>query len=389
MRYVPTLLLIAVALWSPVFAQVNLPEGFEIVEFGFSEKQTSIPALNDCGQIVYHTGAFTQPATEVYLYDNGRIVQLTNNNVPDVLPHINDAGTIVWTQDFDGFGGGRIMMLRDGEVTELGTATAAQINRRDQVAWSHLWGQTCRAESDIYLYKRGRARLIYSDGLSNQGAAINDHQVIVWTWYDFCAVPYISDILLYSDGRVIKVSNQGRQNVDPHINNPGVVAWMLAHEIYLWENGDVRKVITGRPSGWPSLNDHGDIFFWRWYDERKTFDAWLYRVSRGEPTFHRLTDDQQWDGLGNINNLGETAWWWAVDLRQGPDGGIRFLRRVRTGDSEFDGDIDLVDSGALADCMTGPGRVDRLCDCRFLDIDHDGDVDLADFARFQNAFTGE
>jgi len=388
MRHILLLMFVVGVCCSRALGQVNLPEGFEIVEFAFSEKQSSSPGLNDCGQIVYHKGGATHPETEIFLYDNGRITQLTRNNVSDAFPDINDAGTIVWLQDDDGMAG-TIMVLRDGEITELGRGSSTEINNREHVAWSHFWGKTCRAESDIYLYKRRRPRLIYSDGFSNQGARINDHDQIVWTWKDSCAVPYISDILLYSDGRVIKVSNQGRQNVDPHINNPGVVGWMLDHEIYLWENGETRKVITGRPCGWPSLNDHGDIFFWRWYDERKTFDVWLYRVSRGDPTFHRLTDDPQEDGLGNINNLGEAAWWWAIDLKKGPDGGIRFVRRVRTGDSEFDGDIDLVDYGWLADCMTGPGRVDRLCDCRFLDIDHDGDVDLADFARFQNAFTGD
>ena len=65
------------------------------------------------------------------------------------------------------------------------------------------------------------------------------------------------------------------------------------------------------------------------------------------------------------------------------------MRRVRTGDSEVDEDVDLSDYATFAVCMTGPGRVDRLCDCRFLDIDHDGDVDLGDFALFQNAFSGE
>ena len=34
------------------------------------------------------------------------------------------------------------------------------------------------------------------------------------------------------------------------------------------------------------------------------------------------------------------------------------------------------------------GGFDRLCDCRFLDIDHDRDVDAADYALFATAMTG-
>ncbi|MCH8252466.1 MAG: hypothetical protein IID36_08450, partial [Planctomycetes bacterium] len=46
-------------------------------------------------------------------------------------------------------------------------------------------------------------------------------------------------------------------------------------------------------------------------------------------------------------------------------------------------------------CYTGPGDFDgteggfdRLCDCRFLDIDHDRDVDADDYALFATAMTG-
>jgi hypothetical protein len=55
---------------------------------------------------------------------------------------------------------------------------------------------------------------------------------------------------------------------------------------------------------------------------------------------------------------------------------------------DFDGDVDLDDAASLHDCLTGPGDFDRLCDCRFLDIDHDRDVDLGDFVLFQRNYTG-
>ena len=65
------------------------------------------------------------------------------------------------------------------------------------------------------------------------------------------------------------------------------------------------------------------------------------------------------------------------------------MRRIRTGDAQFDDRIDLIDQSIFADCLTGPlDRIDRLCDCRFLDVDHDGDVDLRDWATMQNGYTG-
>ena len=74
---------------------------------------------------------------------------------------------------------------------------------------------------------------------------------------------------------------------------------------------------------------------------------------------------------------------------------IKYMRRIRTGDAPqgdtyhgFDGDIDLVDFAAFQRCFTAPGDFDRLCDCRFLDIDHDRDVDLDDLALFNAAMAG-
>jgi hypothetical protein len=57
------------------------------------------------------------------------------------------------------------------------------------------------------------------------------------------------------------------------------------------------------------------------------------------------------------------------------------------GDSDGDGDVDLVDFAQFSLCFTGP---DGSCsgNCCIMDFDDDGDIDLADFSNFQLAFTG-
>jgi len=134
------------------------------------------------------------------------------------------------------------------------------------------------------------------------------------------------------------------------------------------------------------LNSAGVIYFLRWHDEIEAWQGWLYRPENGG-RFYRLTNDTVWNVDGDINDTGEIVWIWRTDAYTDA-GGIRLMRRIRTGEADFDGDIDLDDAAAMHDCLTGPGDFDRLCDCRFLDIDHDRDVDLADFARFQRAYTG-
>lgn len=60
------------------------------------------------------------------------------------------------------------------------------------------------------------------------------------------------------------------------------------------------------------------------------------------------------------------------------------------GDTDDDGDVDLSDYAAFADCLAGPGaEVDPGCNaCVDADFDDDGDTDLADFAEFVRQFTG-
>ena len=119
----------------------------------------------------------------------------------------------------------------------------------------------------------------------------------------------------------------------------------------------------------------------------------LFTTIRADGTYEflEITDDPFTNHRVEINDWGEMVW------RKGsPDeDAIRTMRRIRTGEADFDGNIDLKDAAAFQNCYTGPGDFDgttggfdRLCDCRFLDIDHDRDVDADDYALFATAMTG-
>ncbi len=67
--------------------------------------------------------------------------------------------------------------------------------------------------------------------------------------------------------------------------------------------------------------------------------------------------------------------------------GVAVLLTGLPGDSDGDGDVDLVDYNAYLACVTGPGGGSTF-GCHPFDLDSDGDVDFADFRTLQFAFAG-
>ena len=393
MRHTPALMLAAMLYPTIVVAQVEIPEGFEIVEITRSDYFTGFPTINNCGQIAFDQQLGPEHADkEIFLYDNGRLTRITHNAVRDRGTHINDVGAMVWVRDLgpERPGDDQVILYRDGGETILDDPRhgvgSGDINIPGWVTWPRN-RRNAEYESNLMLWDRKTIRRISDrNRLADQAPDINCLGDIAWQKGDFRVRPWTAEILLWSDGRTIVLPSSETQVQGPRINNERQIAWSAADGIEFWENG--QTVLFTEHGGGPSLNNLGDMYFYRWDEEIRVWQPWVYRVSHGEPRFYRLVDDPKAvHTVGDINDWAEAAWDWH---RPGGNlsGGMLFLRRIRTGDSEFDGDIDLTDYAAFAECMTGPGRVDRLCDCRFLDIDHDGDVDLGDFALFQNAFSG-
>ncbi|MHC4092261.1 MAG: hypothetical protein ACYSVY_18650 [Planctomycetota bacterium] len=380
----PIALASAAALVCAGLSRAQIPDGFELVEVTSGPDQHGVPAINICGQIVFTYGVQATVVQEVFLYDNGALTQMTNNLVSDTFPDINDDGVIAWTSNYDSRNGD--IVLYDGTgTTVIGFGSGPSINNLDHVAWQIITPETCAFESTVFFYDGNSVEQISYNRLSNQVPRLNDADAVVWTRYDFCASPWESDTMLYVGGMVQELPSQSPTPQIPTINNQGQVAWGSPGGIELWEDGSATLVTDwGRN---PYLNDLGEIYFLRWHNDISTWQSWLYRPDSGG-VFFRLTDDLVWNTDGDINDWGEIVWHWREDPYI-EAGGIRFVRRIRTGEYDFDGDIDLDDYAAFEACLTGPGPVDGLCQCRFLDIDHDRDIDLEDFARLQSAFTGQ
>jgi len=169
----------------------RIPEGFEIVELtpGWEARMRRRPRINNCGQIVVHIGTETSSwNAEIYLYDNGLLTQLTDNDLVDVFPVINDEGTIVWIRGYDGWGGGEVWILDDTSTWYISDGIDANINNLGHVSWKLHTPEPCdlsEYKCDIYWYDGNTIEEIADDGYSNQSPSINDGDQIAWTQYTF------------------------------------------------------------------------------------------------------------------------------------------------------------------------------------------------------------
>ena len=356
------------------------PPGYEIVDVLSMEIQMGVPSMNDCGQIVFTVSQNEYDTNDIIKYDNGMIIQITNNTVREALPRINNTEAITWTEGDDiGFCVGTIVLYENDALTYIADGTISDINDSGDIVYESCISQGCECKMEIVFYDGADLAPLTNEGYWNFTPRINNDGDAVWTQYDFDSSPATAVVMLWSGGKLIELTEPENNARAPSINSVGQVVWNNDDGFDLWKDGDVEQITDW---GFASaINDFGQIHFARWHDEIPAWQTWLY----WNGDFYRLSEDQYWNIQGDINNYGEVVWEWFDNFDLQPSG-VRMLRRIRNGDVDFDDDVDLADHHALPGCMTGPGDFDRLCDCRFYDMGHDRDVDLADFALFQNAF---
>lgn len=359
----------------------QIPVGFEVVEVAEGPTFHAGPRLNQCGEFVYFTGYPWRTDSEIWLYDNGAILRVTDNTLPDATPDINDDGTIVWMRDFDGNIGGEIMVRTARNEKALAPGQGPSLNQHGAIAFEVEVNPDCPWESFIALYDGVAIQELIQPERSNQLTSINDAAEVMWTRYDFssCSPTDFTSEILLSDSDGLRILPSGSANaVGGDINNFGEAVWSADFDfVELYQNGETSILSDGALA---SINDHADVAFSRWgpyWVAWAWIDGQFYRLSFDPPGINNFHCD--------INNDREVAWAWDLNPETMP-GGIRFMRRVRNGDVDFDHDVDLSDFAPWIDCLTGPGEFDHLCRCRFEDMQHDRDVDLGDFARLQNTW---
>lgn len=325
-----------IALWMlATQALGQIPPGFEVVYLQVNRPFHRDPAINNFGHVVFAAArdSFDPSTADLFYYDGQSITQLTNDNIADAMPAINDNEEIVWSKEIGPGPSVELMHLHNGVTTQLTHDDlwdeGARINNAGQIVWAQRTREGCASSiANVMLLDDSTTRIILADGFSNQTPVINEAGDIAWTRYDFCNSPWTSEILAYFNGTIMVLTNGQRIPQIPGISDDGRVAWYCSippppgqDSIQLWNSG-VTTTITGWGSGL-RMNGQGDIAFDRWNDGNQTWQVHLFR----DEHFYQVTSGDVWSFVEDINDQGELVF---VNGNPPFNTRIGILRRLRS-----------------------------------------------------------
>ena len=298
-------------LLSPAAFAQPVPPGFEIVRLTFDQGIHSVPDINDRGDVVW-SSSLPPSESDIYLYRDGQVEQVTNDAWYNVNPTMNANADIAWMRAatwsppfhvaFD-YGTGPQAVPDPGGISAIG---APEITDDRLIVWSQRLALGPSVD-EIFSYDGRALQQLTKNGLSNQGPRLNRFGDMAWTRYDFRVTPWTSTIMLNSNEQIFELTSAGGEPQVPDVNDRLQVVWQCSYGcstlgIHLWDAGQT-TVITedGRV---PRMNNGGEVVFFRWNEGEQRWRMWLYRAGR----LRQFPDMGYEFGGARINDSGEIAW---------------------------------------------------------------------------------
>lgn len=392
-------------------AETKAPPGYRVVNVGnqppYAEGFTQFARINNRGDIVYEwwRNPFDPSTVEIMLYSDGAAHRITDNNLYDRVPHINDNGDIAWSSATGPNGELEVWVLQDGEARRVsvadqrgfvGNAWTGGINNASQVVWNQFEGGECSVTTgEIWLFDGETARRVTDAGQSNQAPALNNFGEIAWTRYDFCNSPWTSEIWLFSEGETRPISPVDHYSPQSAaIADDSTVIWTYRTALIGGDRriGMLRDGIARELLPWghiPSISSGGVISVTRDPVDEHLNPFEQVWVSSGSG-FQPVTGDPIHSYMGRVNDRGEIAWTsitddFATDFR------VRAIVRLLAGDLNCDGAVSVADIYPFVTALVDPTRYAAefyYCDRMLADMDDNGAVTVNDIGAFVRVLTG-
>jgi len=371
-------------------ALAQIPEGWELqtIAPAGTEYNYRDPDINDRGQVAFIRWKVPEHSlTEIFLYDRGRVTQLTDDEDRDVFPKINNLGVIAWKRDVDPdptveqiaivrWRAGDWQTVIQDPSTNL--IVIEDLNDVGQILWNKRVGDT--PVDNLYVFDGVKSAPVAVNNLSNQLARLNKHGDIAWTKYNFFVGPWRSEIWARFAGSILRLANGARQLQLGGLSDAQDVTWWSPFTgVELWRDGAAETILAEDAISY-GVNDDPTVTISRWNPLVRNHELWLWK--NGE--LIQITDAKTGGLLGRINNRGEVAF----VVGRLPSQGVSLLTKpLFRADLDFDGDVDLQDYSIFQRCYAAhPSTIDD--ECAAGDTNNDGEVNGTDTGTFVGFLEG-
>jgi len=270
--------------------------------------------LNDNGQIVWFQYNESKSKLQIYLYSDGNINNISNNNYDNINPRINNNGQVVWSL-YDGskynvrlYDKGNISLI---QINSPGPQRDLQINGKGHIVWlDPTVIPNYGVVYQVHLYKENIDSLITNNMFDKAYLRINNNGKVVWSMRDGPPLQD-DDIYSYDSGITNKITYTGLQKINLQINDNGQIVWdqqplsgVVNNDIFVYDNGTIKQINKIWEDNNPRINNYGEIVWQGSDSEAYQYDIFLNKNGITK----QITSDSIQKMSPKINDNGHIVW---------------------------------------------------------------------------------
>jgi hypothetical protein len=214
--------------------------------------------INDKGDITWNE--LNGEDVSIYLRDkDGQVTKITENDLEAFTKSWEEAwkskdglrlsgvlsstGSYVWEAEEGG--ATQIFMYRDGQVTQITNddkdSRFPDINNHDQIVWEG----SDENDTEIFLYSGGTITQLTDNEIFDTKPRINNHGQIVWESYD----GNDDEIFIYDSGTIVQLTDNEIYDESPRICDSGQVFWITSKPGEVgWYYANIMTTVQGEES---------------------------------------------------------------------------------------------------------------------------------------------
>ncbi len=301
--------------------QAKIGDHFQILYIAASEEtprqltnndlNNTDPRINDHDEIVWMGG--DNKHSDIFLYSKGVVSQLTANNLMNQHPKINNNGEVVWIAGVADSTGKvenyEVFHYAGGTITQVTNNNRFNVQVRINDAGTLMWRGKGDSGCDIFTRTAGATTQITADAALDVNPQLSSNGNMVWERNDGKDDEVV--LKLKQAPAPVQITSNGSNDCEPQVNDQGTVVWQGVDgdhwQIFMHADGVTTKLTEGTLENTePRINDAGDVA-WLVHD---TDGAGIAVYQAATKMIRKISGSYvgHYSQMVDLNNQGQVAW---------------------------------------------------------------------------------